>query len=30
LSTTINLYGHLIPRKDGHEIMRAVERNLFG
>jgi integrase len=30
LSTTINLYGHLIPRRDDHEVIAAVERDLFG
>jgi integrase len=30
LSTTINLYGHLIPRRDSHDMMHAVERGLFG
>jgi integrase len=30
LAITLDTYGHLTPRKDGHEIMRAVERDLFG
>ena len=30
LVITLDTYGHLIPRKDGHEIMCAVERDLFG
>jgi len=30
LSTTINLYGHFIPRRDDHEMIAAVGRGLFG
>ena len=30
LALTLDTYGHLIPRKDGHEIMRAVASDLFG
>ena len=30
LAMTLDRYGHLLPRKDGHKIMAAVQRNLFG
>jgi hypothetical protein len=30
LVLTLDTYDHFIPRRDGHETMRAVERNLFG
>ena len=30
LALTLDLYGHLLPRRDGHQIMRAVASDLFG
>jgi integrase len=30
LVLTLDTYGHLLPRRDGHELMRALERDLFG
>jgi len=30
LALTLDTYGHLIPRRDSHEMMAAVERELFG
>ena len=30
LAITLDTYGHLIPRGDGHEMMRAIERDLLG
>jgi integrase len=30
LALTLDTYGHLLPRRDGHEMMRAVASDLFG
>jgi integrase len=30
LVLTLDTYGHFIPRRDGHEMMRTLERDLFG
>jgi integrase len=30
LSTTINVYGHLLPRRDDHQMIAAAERGVFG
>jgi integrase len=30
LSTTINVYGHLLPRRDDHQMIAAAQRGVFG